>query len=419
MKKIFILSIMLASMFYMCRLSYSQMITYPNSWGKQGFSIQEETKSKVIINYSLTEFYFEDIDIKGANARAIKVPGIFLPNDEGAPDLPGSGRYIVVPEGANVSLNITATRVEKIQDVTIAPAPKIPLDTDQGPLQYEKDLDIYLRDAYYPEKPVKVSSQSNLRGIDVVMLGITPFQYNPVTKELLIYRDLRVELSFSGGTGQVGDERLRSRWWDPILKSTVLNHNSIPEVNYNNRQTLTETPDYEYLIITVDDPDFLSWANTIKTWRSEQGIKTGVVTTTEIGGNTVSAIESYVDNAYNTWDVPPAAVLLLGDYNTGSDGITSYIYSHPAGYPGFEHHMEIGGLVRHTENVTELAISIANLIKEKYYPINLDFIIAGALLHDLMRVYDFKKNKEKEIIGILHMTMKVVYTLISCLKEET
>jgi hypothetical protein len=40
----------------------------------------------------------------------------------------------------------------------------------------------------------------------VVNLGITPFQYNPVTKELVVYRDIEVEISFTGGNGHFGEE---------------------------------------------------------------------------------------------------------------------------------------------------------------------------------------------------------------------
>ena len=42
---------------------------------------------------------------------------------------------------------------------------------------------------FYPEEPIQISKQEKIRGIDVVMLGITPFHYNPVTKQLIVYRD--------------------------------------------------------------------------------------------------------------------------------------------------------------------------------------------------------------------------------------
>ncbi|MGC9311004.1 MAG: HD domain-containing protein, partial [Candidatus Aenigmatarchaeota archaeon] len=66
----------------------------------------------------------------------------------------------------------------------------------------------------------------------------------------------------------------------------------------------------------------------------------------------------------------------------------------PGGYPGFEHHMTKGGLLAHTEGVTALAILIADFVADTYGPVNRDFVISAALLHDLMRLYDFKKEKK-------------------------
>jgi len=67
----------------------------------------------------------------------------------------------------------------------------------------------------------------------------------------------------------------------------------------------------------------------------------------------------------------------------------------PAGYPGFEHHMCKGGLLKHTEGVTTLSINIAKFIDKRYGPVNKDYLIAGALLHDIMRLYDFKKEGDE------------------------
>ncbi len=336
MKKVYLLSVLLAILLFICQDSLAQIISYQDSWGNHGLTLQEETNSKVIINYSLSNFYIEDIDIDGNQMKTIKVPEIFLPNDEGAPDLPGTGKYVAIPQYSQASVKIIASRTETISNIDIAPAPRIPLDTEDGPLHYEKNMKIYSKNEFYPNEPVKIAEESSIRGLDVVMLGITPFQYNPVTKELIVYRDIKIEISFKGGNGHFGEDRLRSRWWDPVIQNAILNHESLPQINYdkpyNNK---SKSPDYEYLIITLDNADFLSWADSIKLFRNLQGIKTGVVTTTDIGGNTVADIENYVDNAYNTWDVPPSAVLLLGDYGTGTSGITSQWYTHPAGYPDF------------------------------------------------------------------------------------
>lgn len=67
----------------------------------------------------------------------------------------------------------------------------------------------------------------------------------------------------------------------------------------------------------------------------------------------------------------------------------------PGGYPGFEHHMVKGGLVKHTEGVVELATKIAGIVEKRYGPVNEDLVLAGAILHDIMRVYDFTKEGDE------------------------
>lgn len=319
--------LLITAILFCSQANYSQEFNYTDSWGNNGFTLTQEKPNSLTINFSISGFSMNEIAIDGETLKTVNVAGIFLPNDEGAPDLPGTGRFIAIPQGAIAAINIVAVRTEKMSGVNIAPAPRIPLDTDKGPLHYEKNLKIFNSNSFYPAENIKLGQTTQIRGVDVVMIGITPFQYNPVTKELIIYRDIEVEVSFSGGNGHVGDDRLRSRWWDPILTDAVLNPNAIPIMDYSKKPSIKDTPDYEYIIISPDDAVFISWANQIKDWRQLQGIKTGIVTTTEVGGNTTSAIENYINNAYNTWDVPPAAVLLLGDYGTSGSTVVSPIYN--------------------------------------------------------------------------------------------
>jgi len=299
---------------------------YDDSWGNQGLSLTRESTSVLELSFSITDWSTGQLDHEGQLLQTVHLPGAMLPNNAGAPDLPGIGQYLAVSAGAQVSFRILDSRTETLTGVDLAPAPRIPRETEDGPLHYEKDLQIYHRDAFYPASPVLVSDPCRVRGVDAVILGITPFQYNPVSKELVVFRDLRLEVTFSGGSGRFGEDRLRSRWWDPILRDIFLNHDSLGVVDYN-RPPGSRTEDYEYIIICQDQPDFMAWADTLRRWRSEQGIRSGVVTISEIGGNTTSAIESYINNAYLNWDIPPAAVLLLGDYGTGSSGIISPIWN--------------------------------------------------------------------------------------------
>ncbi len=315
--------------------SFGQEIKYKDSWGPAGFSFSRSNSMGMEINYSLTSVFLNDENVKGVNMKVVGIPGVFLPNDAGMPDLAGAGKYIAIPTGATVRWKITSSRVEKIQNIEIAPAPVLPVDIDPSPMVRQKNTEVYGKNAYYPESPVMISERTTIRGVDAVILGITPFQYNPVTKELLIYRDLKVEISFVGGNGKFGDESYRNRWFEPILQDAFLNYESLPKIDFDkvNKDRLTG---YEYVIIRPNSADHAQWADSLKNFRIAQGIKTTVVPLSEIGGNTVELIETWVNNAYNTWQIKPVAICLLGDY--GSDAntqIISKLQTHPASYPAY------------------------------------------------------------------------------------
>ncbi len=309
-----------------------QTFKYSDTWGNSGFNLESQKSSGVEIIYSIKEFSISETEIKGETLQNINLPGIILFNDAGMPDLPGESKLIAVPEGAKPILKILDYRTETVEGVEMAPAPVIPFDTEPD-IKYEKNMKVFSKDAFYPEDPFKLSEVTEIRGVDAVMLGITPFKYNPVTKQLIVYRDIKVEITFEGGTGYFGENRLRNRVWEPILDDALLNYSSLPKIDFDAKAKNAKDDEYEYVILTLDDTDFTDWAETIAEFRRKQGISTGVFTITSgPGANTVSSIETWVDNMYNTWTTPPAAVLILADYGTGSSGITSQSYSHPSPY---------------------------------------------------------------------------------------
>jgi len=327
MKKLSMVTLML-SICFLFSTSMGEVINFPDIPGS-GFELLEQSETGVRAKYSLNELSMEDLVFEGQTMSTIQVPGIFLPNNEGAPNLPGLSRMIAAPAGSAVEFLILDYQTETIQGIDLAPAPQIPFETDDSPPRYIKDEAIYSANRYYPEKIVVMSETTKLRGVDYVVLGITPFQYNPVTRELVIYKEISVEVSFTGGTGDFGEDRLRNRFWEPILQGNLVNYNTLPKIDFTQVDPYpSETDDFEYVIIVPDDPVFLAWADTIKNWRMQQGIRTGVVNVSDIGGNTITAIETYINNAYNNWDIPPVAVLLMSDYqNSGlTYGLTSPIW---------------------------------------------------------------------------------------------
>lgn len=97
-----------------------------------------------------------------------------------------------------------------------------------------------------------------------------------------------------------------------FISASVVRSVSIPEQSEVNEKTEDGA---EYLIITYNEPGFINKLQELQTFRLAQGINTKIITTSEIGGNSVDTIKNYISDAYNNWDIPPNVILLVGDHD--------------------------------------------------------------------------------------------------------
>ena len=308
-----------------------------------GFSISSRNSGQLTFRHNLGAVTIEDADRAEVQGQVITLSGVYLSNVAGAPDLPSRSTFIAIPNGATASLKMVSSKTKVISNVNLIPAAVPQLDNDNSPAVYQKDTSIYERNTFYPESPFQISEVTEIRGVQVVQVGVMPFQYNPVTKELVVYYDMELELDFGDESGcrnatalQFGDIRYRTPEWDQILQDIILNRDDLPEVDYGERLRKhyeNRETGCEYMIITPDNEAFISLADSIKQFRTEQGIPTEVYTVNDCGGNNYTDIKNFIRNAYNSWDMPPAAVLLLGDHSSDpTQGIVSYtMNNHPGG----------------------------------------------------------------------------------------
>ena len=301
-----------------------------------GFSITSKSSSQLSFRHNLGAITIENADRAEVQGQFITLSGVYLNNEAGAPNLPSRSTFVAIPNGATASLRMVSSKTKVISNVDLIPAAQPQLDNDNSPAVYRKDANIYGRNAFYPESPYILSEVTTIRGVQVVQVGVMPFQYNPVTKELIVYSDLELQLDIEGGEGVYSDLRYRTPEWDQILQDVILNHDDLPEVDYGERLRKhyeNRETGCEYMIITPDNEEFISLADSIKQFRTDQGIPTEVFTVTQCGGNNFTTIKNFIRNAYNTWDMPPAAVLILGDHNSDpTQGVVSYtLNNHPGG----------------------------------------------------------------------------------------
>jgi len=311
----------------------AQTFNYPVK-GKQGFNLTEKTRDGLHISYNLGQMSLSQLNYRGEEMSEISISAICLPNDAGHPNLPTESRMMAIPQGATATLNVVSFETETLHNVNIAPALRIQSENEEPDMNYVKDMTVYGKNAFYPAEPFVMGS-SYIRGVESVTVAITPFQYNPVTKELKVYTNIELSVTFEGGNGHFGEDRLRSPYWDPILAAELLNYDQLPVIDYAARmqEWLRGDDDgAEYLIITPNNDAWAEYANQLKDYRTRQGILTKVYRLDEMPANTTDQMKAWFHNAYNTWEIPPVAICLFGDHGTNmGQYVPAEVVSHPLG----------------------------------------------------------------------------------------
>ena len=302
----------------------------------EGFSVESSTSIGLSLHYSISELVIADIDNSEAKGQEIILKGCFGSFAEGLPNLPFENRYIAVPKGATVSVEVKERGCKTFNGIDLLPVAHVQGNAAVGMPKIQKDMNVFGKDTNFPSENVRIAQTTQIRGLDVVLLNVTPFRYNPMRKTLEVIYDMDIEVRFEGGDGQFGEARYRNPAWDQILRDMVINSNMLPEAHYYdilNEAIQNREEGCEYLIISPDDDSIVALADTLRKFRNKQGILTKVVTTTECGGNDANVIKNYIQNAYEHWTIPPAAVMIFGGVDSLFVGTNLYEIS--SGIPGF------------------------------------------------------------------------------------
>lgn len=296
----------------------------------QKLSVTNETKSSLSVNLTIDNYDIKEINTQNATFHKVAINNINLPNDKGKPELPYINRYVAIPQGTKAKVVVNSYKKEILNNINIVPSKGIVSEYDLYDDNYYRDADIYSKDEFYPKEFVSLTDNLMMRGVDAVGLMISPTQYNPVTKELIVYTEINFSIEFEGGNETFGDNRLRSPHFDPILQHHILNYNSLPEIDYNERHQYwikNDAEGAEYVIVAPNDEAYKEQAQRLANYRNKQGIITKVFSLEEMNATDENDIKEWFEEAYNNWDIAPVAVCLFGDYNTDTKlGVPSFTY---------------------------------------------------------------------------------------------
>ncbi|MBI4674525.1 MAG: hypothetical protein HY741_23005 [Chloroflexi bacterium] len=155
----------------------------------------------------------------------------------GKPQLPVYGAMVAVPQQARVRLNILKDQSHKetlAHSVLPAPASRIVGDApDQLPTyqgkDYVPDSATYGSAVVYPSKIAAVSDSALWRSQRYVRVQILPYQFNPVSRELVTHQRIRIELDFGLGSSPAPESvgsQVNEGGFEAILKQALVNYDS-------------------------------------------------------------------------------------------------------------------------------------------------------------------------------------------------
>ncbi len=162
----------------------------------QGLSVKSSTSTTLTLHYSIQELGIANIDNDKVKGQEIILKGQFAPNAEGRPNLPVVNRYIAVPQGAIVDLKVKENASTIIPDIDLLPAAPLLTDLEEGLPDIRWDANVYGKDAVFPRENFVLSTPTQIRSLDVVLLSITPFRYNPVKRTLEVIYDIDIDIHF-------------------------------------------------------------------------------------------------------------------------------------------------------------------------------------------------------------------------------
>ncbi|MBL6962415.1 MAG: T9SS type A sorting domain-containing protein [Bacteroidetes bacterium] len=308
--------LMLASLLSILAINavYSQSIHTSFNTELNNTSIKfSDLKSKSKILYFEIPFIeTEEIVIEGKKFNKIAIPGSGLTTHYGLPKLPVFTKFIEVPAGNKLKVEITHLETETLNHLIPEPYQKPQNRNDYlsgVPSEFQIDKDYYSSSQIYPSTYVSLGEPKYLGSNRITDLKINAVRFNPVKNSLEVITKLELKLIFERDKNSVMEG-------SPIIATNALNKisNSLVERYDSKSRNASEGIVPRMLIITHDD--FYHSIQPLAEWKNRQGIKTRVVKLSDLSNKREAEdikklITSFLQDSTNMEGLE--YVLLVGD----------------------------------------------------------------------------------------------------------
>jgi len=281
-KTISTLLILLCSMYVMAQKQTSYTVT-------------ESNNTHTLIEIKVGDLKQNSVTTPLGKAQIVTVDKGTSLLQKGAPNLPKLIFSLLIPNQKNSQIEILESHYTEYQDIAIAPSKgKILRTINPADIPYTYS-DIYQTNAFFPSQLAFLNTPYILRDFRGQTVQIDPVQYNPVTKVLRVYTDLKIKITYTGIStiNTLANPEMPARineLYDGIYENQFINYKTVKKTRYSpvleNGQLLILCP-----------AQYLSEITPFVKWKSMKGFNTLLVNTDTITGGvnevTIAALVKY------------------------------------------------------------------------------------------------------------------------------
>ncbi|MBN1880448.1 hypothetical protein JW823_10090, partial [bacterium] len=261
--------------------------------------ISAADSSRTLIEVTIPGINVTENEESGVLYQQIDLPGAGILSRSGCPLVPAIRKNIIVPRDTRVHLNVNVISDTIFQGYTIIPAQPVYKRTQEKP-PFTIDQTVYNENDYYPADVAAITEDACLRDFRFVTVTITPVQFNPVTGEVRIVTQMELEILSDSGS-DIGCRAVFPAF-QPLYRKNLSNFELL---------NMEQRTDAEPMLIICHDA-FISEMSSYIEWKTKRGIDVTIVSSTETG-TSATAIQSYIQNIWATWNPQPVYILLVGD----------------------------------------------------------------------------------------------------------
>lgn len=126
----------------------------------------------------------------------LNLPGCSWLNHNGEPNLPSYVYDIGIPQEGGVEIKILENDEIKVADQDVQPVTPLNIDEPSAPASPIIKGPAYSISRFFPGNPVEVTEPRWFRYLNTVEIRLNPVRYNPVSREMLVSRRIKISIRF-------------------------------------------------------------------------------------------------------------------------------------------------------------------------------------------------------------------------------